>query len=121
MGKESTPQVFGRLEKFMEPCLLLVLTDGDSHGYELMDRLLEFGFGGSSAEMANMYRILRNLEGREMLSSQWEEGAGPRRRVYSLTKAGRELLTQWAELIGQNRARIDRFLAKYEESEERDR
>ena len=115
VAKTSTPQVFGRLEKFMEPCLLLTLREEESHGYELMEKLKEFGFEGSSADMANMYRILRNLEEKEMLSSKWEEGAGPPKRVYSITQAGEKLLEEWAALIRKNRARIDRFLTKFAE------
>lgn len=119
VAKTSSPQVFGRMEKFMEPCLLLTLRQGESHGYELMEKLKELGFEGSSADMANMYRILRNLEEKEMLSSKWEEGAaGPPKRVYALTKAGEELLEEWAALIQRNRARIDKFLAKYQGSGE---
>lgn len=113
--KPNAPCVQGRMAKFMEPCLLLLLREQSSHGYELMERLSCFGFEGTSSDMATLYRTLRQLEDDGMVLSEWEEGSqGPKKRVYRLTEDGLILLENWAGVIRQNRDRLTRFLKAYE-------
>ncbi|HHX25932.1 MAG TPA: PadR family transcriptional regulator [Firmicutes bacterium] len=114
--KPNAPCVQGRMAKFMEPCLLLLLRGQRSHGYELMERLGDLGFEGTSSDMATLYRTLRQLEDDGMVLSEWEEGSqGPKKRVYELTEDGLILLENWALVIKENRDRLARFLVKYEQ------
>lgn len=109
-----SPPAHTRMERFMEPCLLLLLCREPSHGYELMDKLRDFGFEGTSADMATLYRTLRQLEERGMVTSAWEKGRqGPPKPVYRLTEDGGTLLKEWALVLERNRSRIDRFLEAY--------
>ncbi len=104
-----------RMARFMEPCLLLLLRGQKSYGYELMEQLRVFGFGGSSSDMATLYRTLRQLEDTGMVASQWEEGSqGPPKRVYTLTGDGLVFLDDWASVVQQNRNRLAKFLEIYE-------
>ena len=81
------PSVQGRMARFMEPCILLLLTAERSHGYELMEKLGHFGFDGTSSDMATLYRTLRQLEEDNMVVSAWEEGSqGPPRECTNLRK-----------------------------------
>ena len=113
--KPNAPCVQGRMAKFMEPCLLLLLREQSSHGYELMERLSCFGFEGTSSDMATLYRTLRQLEDDKMVLSEWEEGSqGPKKRVYELTEDGLILLENWASVIRENKNRLGRFLETYE-------
>ncbi len=113
--KPNAPCVQGRMAKFMEPCLLLLLRGQRSHGYELMEKLSDLGFEGTSSDMATLYRTLRQLEDNGMVLSEWEEGSqGPKKRVYRLTEDGLILLENWAGVIRQNRDRLTRFLKAYE-------
>lgn len=115
-GRRYGPGAVGRMERFMEPCLLLFLREERAHGYELMEKLKAFGFEGTSADMATLYRTLRHLEEQGMVVSVWEEGSqGPPKRVYELTEAGQALLKDWVRTIKANRSRLDKFLAAYEE------
>lgn len=111
MGKREGPVVCGRMERFMEPCLILLLLESPAHGYELLERLGQFGFEGGSADAASMYRTLRRLEEEGMLVSQWEESeAGPPKRSYRVTQEGCRLLGRWRETIKANKSRLERFL-----------
>lgn len=113
--KPGAPCVQGRMARFMEPCLLLLLRGQRSHGYELMEKLSDLGFEGTSSDMATLYRTLRQLEDDGMVLSEWEEGSqGPKKRVYRLTKDGLILLDNWASVIRQNKDRLTRFLQAYE-------
>jgi poly-beta-hydroxybutyrate-responsive repressor len=73
-----------------------MMREEPSHGYELMDRLDEFGF--EQINSGTLYRTLRQMEKEGLCKSDWEtpEG-GPARRTYSVTEAGEEYLDAWAE------------------------
>ena len=105
----------GRIRGFVQPRLLLQLTQKPAHGYELMEAL-----GAAADDPApdpgTLYRTLRGLEEDGLVRSTWETGdSGPARRVYELTEQGIEYLHAWAASIRATRARLDRFLAEYEE------
>ena len=82
---------------FVAPYLLLLLAESPSHGYQLTERLQQFGcFGGGPGRL---YRDLRRMEEAGLVVSYWEstEHRGPARRVYELTPSGRETLLLCAE------------------------
>jgi DNA-binding PadR family transcriptional regulator len=107
-------EVRARVERFVEPAVLLLLAEGPSHGYELADALeglLEEG----RVDFGNLYRLLRSLEGEGLVASSWSEDApGPLKRTYELTAEGSALLGAWAESLGSSQARIARVLRRYE-------
>lgn len=95
-----------RITRFLEPCLLLLLHGGESHGYELLDNLGRFGFREDPADSSTIYRILRSLEERGFITSRWAEGdSGPSRRVYSLSPDGDGYLEMWVKEL-ENTDRI---------------
>ena len=106
--------VRARIERFVEPSLLLLLRERPAHGYELVAGLQEL-LPGERVDMPGLYRILRALEGEGLVRSRWEADApGPARRTYELTTEGRRLLDAWAEALRRARGRIDGFLTRYE-------
>jgi PadR family transcriptional regulator PadR len=105
-----------RIRRFVEPCLLLLLHQGDSHGYDLLERLQDFGLGEEKVDSSVVYRYLRAMEERDFVTSAWDtEGAGPPRRVYRLTSEGDEYLAWWIANLRQTREVVDRFLKSYNE------
>lgn len=108
------------MERFVEPALLLLLTEGPRHGYELADLLGELS-PGDQPDMGNLYRLLRGLEEEGVVISEWgTDGPGPARRTYRLTEAGRSLLDTWAEALDETRTLIDRFLRTWRDPTGRD-
>src|SRR6059058_3731063 len=53
--------VRARIERYVEPTILLLLNEGPKHGYELIERLPELA-GEERVDVGNLYRILRALE-----------------------------------------------------------
>jgi PadR family transcriptional regulator PadR len=107
-------EITARVERVVEPTLLLLLSERPMHGYELLDRLTELMSEGWAIDVGNLYRVLRGLEAEELVRSTWGVGAlGPARRVYEITPAGAKLLDQWATALERTRLGIARFLARY--------
>jgi poly-beta-hydroxybutyrate-responsive repressor len=106
----------GKMTRFVEPCLLFFLSQKSSYGYELMERLNNFGFQKAKPDPAMVYRTLRYLEKEGCVSSKWDTGqAGPAKRNYTLTPKGLALLHAWAEGIAIRRQVLGKFLNQYKE------
>ena len=105
------------MERFMEVCLLYLLSQEIGHGYALAEQLAQFGFEADQVSVSTLYRSLRNLEKIGAATSDWEAGGqGPNRRIYHLTERGNELLQEWIETLKQRRARLDRLIQIYDVS-----
>jgi PadR family transcriptional regulator, regulatory protein PadR len=109
--------VRARVERFVEPSLLLLLRERPLHGYELIERLPEVA-GEGRIDVGNLYRLLRSLEAEGLVSSEWSADLpGPAKRTYELTDEGRRLLDRWAEALRQAQADVQRFLDRYDQDE----
>lgn len=103
------------MEGFLEPCLLLLLNAGPSHGYELMDSISRLGLWEGIPDAGAVYRHLRRLEEGGFVESDWATGgSGPARRLYELTPEGTAHLHQWALTVRRNKATLETFLALYD-------
>ena len=104
-----------RVERFIEPSLLLLLREHPVHGYELLERLDDLGGDDGPVGAGNVYRILRALEDEGVVKSEWNaELPGPAKRTYELTAAGRRLLDTWAEALQETQKQIGAFVERYE-------
>ena len=107
--------VRARVERFVEPSLLLLLRERPLHGYDLLERIPELGVEGR-VDIGNLYRLLRALEQEGLVRSEWSaELPGPAKRTYELTEEGHKLLDRWAEALRRAQGTIRTFLERYEE------
>lgn len=101
-------------KSFLRPCLLLLLLEQPAHGYELLERLHPLGFDGD--DPGGLYRALRGLERDGLVHSAWERSqTGPNRRIYQLTRLGREELHERSKALDNARSTLDVFLSRYGE------
>jgi len=108
--------VRARVERFVEPALLLLLRERPMHGYDLLERLPELTGEAGGVDLGNLYRVLRALEAEGFVRSEWHaELPGPAKRVYELAPAGSELLAAWAEALHRTGGELAGFLRRYEE------
>jgi DNA-binding PadR family transcriptional regulator len=106
--------VRGRVERFLEPTLLLLLAERPSYGYELVERVGEL-VPGERQELGGLYRVLRALEEDGLVRSEWDaDEPGPAKRSYELTPAGRELLRAWAKALKHTQVVVESFLKRFE-------
>ncbi len=103
-----------KFPRFIEPCLLLLLYKKPSYGYDLIERIGEFGFQESKSDPGAIYRNLRQMEREGLVISEWKvEKDGPARRYYRLTPAGEQLLHSWAKSIKKRREALEKFISQY--------
>ena len=110
---------FGNIERFIEPCILLLLSMGPSHGYGLMEDLEKHC--GEKVDIGNLYRTLRIMEMRSWVISSWDKNSsGQERRTYVITKDGKEFLRIAASSLIKTDKLIHCFLEGYQRNFQKD-
>ncbi|MCL6633322.1 MAG: PadR family transcriptional regulator [Alicyclobacillus herbarius] len=98
------------LKGTLEGCILKVIQNEETYGYEISERLKAVGFPAVSE--GTIYPLLLRLERNGLLTPTYRESpSGPRRKYYRLTELGmqalREFYHQWRQLV----ACMDRLFA----------
>ena len=105
-------KIEARPRNWVTPVALVLLREESSYGYELMERLREFGFTEITA--GTLYRTLRRMEQEGLCKSEWKPPQGaPARRMYSITENGESYLVAWAEACKQYQNVMDCFYRAY--------
>ena len=84
---------------------LTILSEADSYGYEIIQRVTELTRGDLEWTEAMLYPVLHRLESRALVKSYWQtSSSGRKRKYYSITSAGRTELKdkkrQWRIVDG---------------------
>jgi DNA-binding PadR family transcriptional regulator len=78
-----------------ELLILALLEERERHGYEIGRLIGERSEGAISFHVASLYPTLYRLEDKALIEGRWVERAGVRRRrFYSLTAEGRQVLSK---------------------------
>jgi PadR family transcriptional regulator PadR len=84
------------------------------YGYQIAKRLEQEGEGVLSGKQSALYPVLRNLEAGGLLGSFVEPSvAGPPRRYYRITDAGRDALRDWSAAWRATRDSVDAVLGDH--------
>lgn len=103
----------GLPRNFLRPCLMLLLGEEPSHGYDLLEQIEELGLERTDA--GGLYRALRAMEQDDLVESWWEPSeAGPARRSYTLTEEGLDWLHAEAGALRESVRLLTRYLDRYE-------
>ncbi|MCW4581344.1 PadR family transcriptional regulator [Gluconacetobacter entanii] len=88
-GKAVEPNLVQFKKGVLEPCVLALLSQADSYGYDIASRLsdaIEMGEG-------TIYPLMRRMQKDGLVSTYFvESSSGPPRKYYTLTEKGRESL-----------------------------
>ncbi len=111
-GRQACPR---HIRGFLKPCLLLLVHSREIHGYELGEGLQPFGFDQNPVDMSTIYRSLRDLEERGLVTSRWDtSNPGPARRVYQSTDEGERYLAWWIDDLRETDRVLHHFIDTYE-------
>lgn len=77
-----------KIKGHLELLLLSVLQSGPAHGYEVIAAMKRRSDGELDVPEGTVYPALHKLEQSGLVASEWDSGAGRRRRVYRLTPSG---------------------------------
>ena len=71
--------VRARVERLIEPAVLLLLQERPRHGYDLLEDIPDLVGEGADVDLGNLYRLLRGLEAEGVVSSSWHVDSPVRR------------------------------------------
>ncbi|MDD4267527.1 MAG: PadR family transcriptional regulator [Pirellulaceae bacterium] len=101
------------LPRLLRPGIMAFLAQGDAHGYQIAQHLSGMRmFAGREPDHAGIYRALKEMADQGLVASSWQPGdAGPSKRVFALTEAGRDCLETWLSTLCDYRDAINELLA----------
>lgn len=102
----------GPQKRFVEPRLLFLISRKPGYGYEMIEQIGDLPLPGPVPDSAAVYRMLRDLEKRGLVRSEWQPGqAGPSKRIYHITGAGEERLAAWVLALKERVRMLNRFIS----------
>lgn len=84
------------LKGIIDGCLLAIIKNKEVYGYELAEKLGNYGF--KSFSEGTIYPLLMRMQREELVTSTLKKStAGPKRKYYSLTTKGEMELNEFME------------------------
>ena len=80
------------LKGHLDALVLAVLTTEPAHGYAIIQRLRSRSLDVFRLAEGTVYPTLHRLERDGLVTSRWTNASGRRRRVYRITRAGKDAL-----------------------------
>lgn len=97
------------LKGIVEGCVLAVINQSELYGYEISERLSQYGFG-KIAE-GTIYPLLLRLEKNELITATYRiSEVGPKRKYYRLTPAGITELHQFIRNYQELHTAVEQLL-----------
>ncbi len=89
------------LKGTLEGCILKIISSKETYGYEISEKLREYGFAEISE--GTIYPLLLRLERNGLIIAQYRESpVGPKRKYFSISADGKAELnsfySSWVEL-----------------------
>lgn len=76
-----------------KPLVLSILSDGESYGYEIIQRVRELSAEDIEWTEGMLYPVLHRMERDELIESFWQTGeSGRKRKYYRIKRAGKTAL-----------------------------
>ncbi len=103
------------LKGTLEGCILKVISDSETYGYEISEKLKQKGF--SDISEGTIYPLLLRLEKNAMITAVYRDSPlGPRRKYYSITPEGREFLEDFFHSWLDLQESVNRLFLNFEEA-----
>ncbi|WP_313346770.1 PadR family transcriptional regulator [Sedimentibacter sp.] len=93
----------------LEGCIVKIIGDEETYGYEIISRLQDYGF--EDVREGTTYPILVRLERKKIITSKYKESPlGPKRKYYFLTETGKEFLCEFQMVWNDVKKSVDKVL-----------
>jgi PadR family transcriptional regulator, regulatory protein PadR len=100
------------VENFFEPCILFLLLQKPSYGYELKTNL--DCNCSCSVNIGNLYRCLSRLQkDGHIVKKKMESKIGPDKLMYEITDSGKKLLAEWIAELELHKNKISQLIINY--------
>lgn len=84
------------LKGILEGCVLSIISKGETYGYEIFSKLLDYGF--KNLIEGTLYPVLTRLEKKELICCRVGKSPfGPKRKYFSITDDGKEYLDNFIQ------------------------
>lgn len=104
------------LKGTLEGCILKVISDSETYGYEISEKLKAKGF--SDIAEGTIYPLLLRLEKNAMITAVYRESPlGPKRKYYSITPEGCEFLNEFFHSWCDLRESVNRLFLNFKEAD----
>lgn len=90
------------LKGILEGCILAIIEQHETYGYEILSQLQEYGF--EDIIEGTLYPVLTRLDKKKLISCRiGKSPLGPKRKYYSITEDG----IQWMKNFRENYKKIN--------------
>ncbi len=115
MKKIALKQQYNHREgNLIQVLLLRIIYEKPSYGYEIIENIEKITATKHRIKTGTAYTLLRRMEKRGLVESVWKENdQKPDRRVYTITRGGKEYLKMWLEFIIQRKKIINKLVSFY--------
>lgn len=108
-GKTAQERSSQLLHGVLDMCLLSVIDEEPSYGYEMVSKLRERGL--DLASEGSIYPLLSRLQKQGMIEGYLvQSNEGPARKYYRMTTSGRKRLAEWREAWSEFSRAVDTVL-----------
>ena len=115
MKKDSTrrcPCQGGTLVRFVQPIILSILYEGPCHGYVILQKIAKTRLWNSETpDPAGVYRALKDMEDRGLISSYADPESLTERKLFKLTEEGLECRKSWLKTLRQYRLGLNEVIS----------
>ena len=99
------------LKGTLEGCILAILSQKETYGYEISRQLAAYGFG--TIPEGTIYPLLLRLEKRGAITASYRASSeGPQRKYYALTPQGRAELAEFMVHYRELTRAVDRLISE---------
>lgn len=97
------------LKGILDGCMLAIINEKEVYGYELAEKLQNYGFASFSE--GTIYPLLLRMQKESLLNSTLRKStAGPKRKYYSLTEKGEQELARFIDRWDSLQANVNQVL-----------
>lgn len=103
MRKHEAEEIVSRWREqmkkgYLKLAILLALTKGPLHGYEMIKRIKELSLGLLTPKAGALYPTLKILEENRLIKGKWKKQGRKRKiKVYEITRKGKEVFQKTVE------------------------